>query len=75
MCFGGILLGILPLTFSLICRGHKRSNNADGARTMGTLALVFNILATVGGIVLYIVVIVLIVGAEKSITTCTYPYC
>ncbi|UJR34728.1 hypothetical protein I4U23_027505 [Adineta vaga] len=76
MFIGGILLGLLPLSFSIICRNHKRSNNASGARTMSTLALVFNILITLIGLALWITLIVLIVQANRVITTClTYPYC
>ncbi len=48
---GGILLGLLPLIFSLICRSKKRKNDINGARTMSTLALVFNILITIISIV------------------------
>lgn len=48
---GWIIIGFLPLIFSLICRSHKRVHNVDSARTMGTLALVFNILITLGGII------------------------
>jgi hypothetical protein len=53
--------GIIPLIFSLICRSNKKSNDAQGARLMSTLALVFNILATLGGIVGWIGLIVWIV--------------
>ncbi|CAF1301120.1 unnamed protein product [Adineta ricciae] len=76
MFIGGILLGLIPLSFSIICRNHKRSNNASSARTMSTLALVFNILITLIGLALWITLIVLLVQANRVITTClTYPYC
>jgi hypothetical protein len=42
--------GVLPLIFTLLCRFNKRNNDLQGARTMSTLALVFNILVTLGGI-------------------------
>jgi hypothetical protein len=44
---GGLLLGLFPLIFSLLCRSNKRKNNINGARTMSTLALVFNIIITI----------------------------
>jgi hypothetical protein len=44
------LAGFIPLIFSIICRSNKRKNDAHGARTMSTLALIFNILITIGGI-------------------------
>ena len=78
MFFGWILGGILPLIFSLVCRNYKNSNNASGARTMSTLALVFNILVTLAGIAAWIVLIVSIVLVKKAVntvTTCVWPYC
>ncbi len=80
MFFGWIFVGILPLTFSLICRSYKRSNNARSANTMSVLALVFNILVTLGGIAGWIgliVAIVLVRQAENDIiTNCAlYTYC
>jgi hypothetical protein len=50
--------GLLPLIFSIICRNNKNNNDAHGARTMSTLALVFNILATIGGVIGWIYLIV-----------------
>ena len=50
--------GLLPLIFSLICRSNKQANDVHGARTMSTLALVFNILATIGGIIGWIYLII-----------------
>jgi len=47
---GGLILGLLPLIFSLISRNKKGKNDINGARTMGTLALVFNIIITIIGI-------------------------
>ena len=74
---GWIFAGILPLIFSLLCRSYKSSNNASSARTMSTLALVFNILVTLGGIAGWIALIVLLVLANRTIfSNClTYPYC
>lgn len=51
---GGLLLGLLPLTFSIICRSNKKKNNAASAKTMSTLALVFNILVTVISVIVAI---------------------
>jgi hypothetical protein len=73
---GWIFAGILPLIFSLVCRSYKSSNNASGARTMSILALVFNILVSVGGLIGLILLIVLIVTANKIATSClNSPYC
>jgi hypothetical protein len=72
---GWIFAGILPLIFSLVCRNYKSTNNASGAKTMSTLALVFNILVTISGIVGWILLIVLIVAANRIANSClTYPY-
>jgi hypothetical protein len=46
--------GIIPLVFSIICRSNKRKNDVQGARSMSTLALVFNIIITIGGILAWI---------------------
>ncbi|CAF1297674.1 unnamed protein product [Rotaria sordida] len=35
---GGIILGFIPLIFSLICRSKKAKNDINGARKMSTLA-------------------------------------
>jgi hypothetical protein len=72
---GWLLGGILPLVFSLICRSNKSSNNASGARTMSTLALIFNILVTLGGIGAWIALIVTLVFVGKVVNCTTYPYC
>ncbi|CAF2180559.1 unnamed protein product [Rotaria magnacalcarata] len=78
---GFIVAGILPLIFSIICRNRKRENNVHGARTMSTLALVFNILVTLGGIAGWIGLIVGIVFLTKAVKTVattpclTYPFC
>jgi hypothetical protein len=53
--------GIVPLIFTMLCRNNKRKNNIKDARTMSTLALVFNIIATIGGIAGWIFLIVLLV--------------
>jgi len=74
---GWLFAGIVPLIFSIVCRSHKRTNNESGARTMGTLALVFNILVTLGGIAGWITLIVLVVIVNKEVSTycITWPYC
>lgn len=51
---GGILLGLIPFIFSLVCRSRKKKNNLSGAKTMSTLALVFNIMVTVISVVVFI---------------------
>jgi hypothetical protein len=82
MFIGWLLGGILPLIFSIICRSHKRSNNESGARTMSTLALVFNILVTLGGLAGWITLIVVLVTINRTVYTpvrplpcLTWPYC
>ncbi|CAF0938846.1 unnamed protein product [Rotaria sordida] len=52
--------GIIPLVFSIICRNDKSVNNLSGAQTMSKLALVFNILITIGGIIGWAIFIILI---------------
>lgn len=55
---GGLLLGLLPLVFSIVCRSNKKKNNAASAKTMSTLALVFNILVTLISIITGIAVFI-----------------
>ncbi|UJR22075.1 hypothetical protein I4U23_025141 [Adineta vaga] len=52
--------GVIPLVFSIICRNYKNTNNFIGAQTMSSLALTFNLLITLGGLIGWIVFIVLI---------------
>ena len=68
LLFGWVLGGILPLIFSLICRSNKNVNDYSGAKTMSTLALIFNILVTVGGLMGWIgfIVSLAIAGAVVS---------
>ena len=54
LIIGWGLGGVLPLIFSIICRSRKRTNDYEGARTMSTLALVFNIIITICGILAWI---------------------
>jgi hypothetical protein len=49
-CGWGIA-GLIPLVFSLLCRNNKSMNNYSGARSMSTLALVSNIIITIGGLI------------------------
>lgn len=56
--FGALLLGFLPLLFSILCRRRKKRNELSGARTMSSLALVFNILNTVMVVIAIIGVVV-----------------
>ncbi len=67
--FVGMGGGFLPLIFSIICRGKKRDQDVNGARTMSTLALIFNILATFGGIFGWITIILKIVFVSKAMST------
>jgi len=60
--------GFLPLIFSIICRSNKRQNDLSGARTMSTLALVFNIFATLFGIVAWILLIVRVIFFYKTMS-------
>jgi hypothetical protein len=68
--------GILPLVFSLICRSNKQANNVQGARSMSLLALIFNILVTIGGLIgwIYLIVALAIIGSVYS-NCSVYPYC
>ncbi|CAF1095436.1 unnamed protein product [Adineta steineri] len=57
LVLGGIIPGFIPLVFSLICRSKKKKNDAAGAKTMSTLALVFNIIMTIIGILSIIAIV------------------
>lgn len=59
--------GIIPLIFSIICRSRKRKNDVEGARLMSTLALVFNIIMTIGGILGWIGFIIWIVFYVRTL--------
>lgn len=48
-------LGIIPLVFSIVCRNNKSINNLNGAETMSSLAFIFNILITIGGLIGWVV--------------------
>jgi len=61
--------GLLPLIFSLICRSNKRNHDVIGARTMSSLALAFNILATLGGIFFWIILILQIIIFANNMST------
>jgi hypothetical protein len=72
---GGLIPGFLPLIFTLICRSNKKKNNINGARTMSTLALVFNIIITIMGvvslvgIVIYTVVYTRQLGMDTAVSS------
>jgi hypothetical protein len=53
--------GIMPLIFTMLCRNNKRNNDFNGARTMSTLALVFNSIVTLSGIAGWIFLIFFII--------------
>ncbi|CAF1113164.1 unnamed protein product [Adineta ricciae] len=65
---GGFIPGILPLIFSLVCRSKKRKNDFQGAKTMSTLALVFNIIMTILGIlsIIFIVIYLIVFSRMKK---------
>ncbi|CAF3682424.1 unnamed protein product [Rotaria sp. Silwood1] len=52
--------GIIPLVFSIICRNDKSINNLSGAQTMSKLALVFNLIVTLGGVIGWAIFILVI---------------
>lgn len=57
--------GLLPLILSILCRYNKRANDWKGARITSTLALIFNILATLGGIAGWIALTIILVYARR----------
>lgn len=63
------LIGFIPLIFSIICRSNKRKNDVEGARSMSTLALVFNIIVTIGGILAWIGFIIWIVFYVRTLNS------
>ena len=68
--------GLLPLIFTLLCRNDKRRNDLQGARTMSTLAFVFNIIITLSGLAGWICFIILLVAARRlyDMYYVNYPY-
>ena len=62
---GWLLLGFLPLFFSITCRSQRRRNDVDGARTSSKLALGFNIMVTALAVLGWSVLIVI---------STTYPH-
>ena len=56
--FGFGVFGIVPLVLSMICRNNKRTNNVIEAESMSTLALFFNLVITIGGIIGWTVFII-----------------
>jgi len=69
--FGWGLFGIIPLIFSIICRNNKNINNLNGAHTMSTMALVFNILITIAGLIGWTAFIVFIYIYMSALYTLT----
>lgn len=55
---GGLIPGIIPLIFTLVCRDKKKKNDLKGARTMSKLALASNIIVTFVAIAAVIAVII-----------------
>ena len=74
LILGWGLGGLIPLIFSIICRSNKRRNDIHGARLMSKLALVFNILITIGGIAGWIGFIIWIVWYVRYIRDLTNNY-
>mgnify|MGYP002378945323 FL=1 len=69
---GGIILGIIPLIFSLICRSKKSANDAKSARTMSVLALVFNIFITIFGIITFVSALIYILVVLPQVQSQSY---
>ncbi|CAF0749248.1 unnamed protein product [Rotaria sp. Silwood1] len=67
LILGSLILGILPLIFSLICRSKKAKNDISSARKMSTLALVFNIIVTTVGILVVTAGIIYLLVSRKVI--------
>lgn len=65
--FGWGIFGIVPLILSIVCRNDKSNNNLTGARTMSTLALTFNIIVTFGGIIGWVIFIILATSYVSAI--------
>jgi uncharacterized membrane protein len=57
--FIGLGAGIIPLIFSIFCQMSKGKNHVQAAQIMGRLALIFNLIITIGGILTWITLIVL----------------
>jgi hypothetical protein len=63
--------GVIPLVFSIVCRTNKSNNDLNGAQSMSTLALVFNILVTLIGIIgwtIFIIFMSIYITALHSLT-------
>lgn len=58
--FGYGLFGIIPIIFSIMCRSYKQNKNSIGAENMSTLALFFNIIITIAGIIAWTILIIYI---------------
>lgn len=69
--FGYGLFGIIPLIFSIICRNNKQNNNITGAQHMSTLALAFNIMITIAGAILWIMLFIYISIYAVALQTLT----
>ena len=72
---GGIILGLIPLMFSISCRERKRMNDALGAESKSKLALIFNIIVSLVGLGLWIAIIVLIAQSTKTVCSVYDIYC
>jgi hypothetical protein len=62
---GWSLCGIIPFIFTMLCRYNKRSNDLKRSQTMSKLALIFNIIVTLGGITGWIILIILLVRDRR----------
>jgi hypothetical protein len=58
--------GVIPFIFSMLCRSNKQNNDVNNARTMSTLALMFNIIVTIGGSIGWICLICFVVAARRT---------
>lgn len=53
---GGLLIGLIPLSLSMGCRESKKRNDITSAKRKSTHALIANIVVTILGIALIIIV-------------------
>jgi len=70
LCCGWGIGGFIPLIFSILCRNYKSVNDYSGAQSMSTIALIFNIIVTVGGVIgwiIFIIIMVIYIAAINSL--------
>ena len=57
--------GVIPLMFSLLCRGHKQNGNEDWASKMSRWALILNIVITIAGTAGWICFVILLLLVRR----------